>query len=102
MKLNKPLTKPMIALLLALTATPALAAPTGNNGQGFGVGEVPPGHQKKQLPSGYVIIDDYAQYNLPAPNGFKYAKHDGKIVKIDSDTMQVIATVGLISALLGN
>lgn len=100
MKINKP----MIALLVALTATPALAANNShNNGQGFGVGEVPPGHQKQaQVPDGYVIINDYKQYNLPAPNGFKYAKHDGKIVKLNSDTMSVIATVGLISALLSN
>lgn len=105
------LTKPLLIALMALTAAPALADKGNNNGhnngKGWGVGHVPPGHAKKmqyghgdRLPEGYVIVRDYDRYNLPKPDGYRYAQYDGQIYKVARDAATVVSAIGIISNLL--
>nr|WP_319250305.1 RcnB family protein [uncultured Celeribacter sp.] len=103
------LTKPILAVLAALTAAPVLATPNGhNNGQGWGVGKIPPGHMKKmmygrgdRLPDGYVIVRDYDRYRLPRPgNGYDYVRYDDQIYKVARDTATVVSAIGILSDLL--
>ncbi|SDE90364.1 hypothetical protein SAMN04488117_101669 [Celeribacter baekdonensis] len=101
------LTKPLLIAVMALTAAPALADKGHNNGKGWGVGHVPPGHAKKmrygygdRLPEGYVILRDYDRYHLPDPDGDRYAQYDGQIYKVARDAATVVSAIGIISDLL--
>ncbi len=75
-----------------------------NNGTGWGVGEVPPGHRFRhgdRLPSGYREISDYSRYGLPDPGeGYRYVRYDGEIFRTLVGTAIVAGAFGLISNLV--
>ena len=114
------------ALVLAVAAPAAIANPGNNNGNGWGVGKIPPGHQKKmqviqqqqvvvppvvieQTPvvvqqnvlTDYVIIQQPSLYNLPAlPDNQIYVQRDNEIYQIYRDTSIVVQAIGIVSELL--
>ncbi|SLN49687.1 hypothetical protein AQS8620_02129 [Aquimixticola soesokkakensis] len=105
----------LAAVLAAATlASPVMAKDNGhNNGTGWGVGQVPPGHQKKAAAAhhaghakgdhltNYTVINNYANYGLSKPpRGYEYVLSDGNIYQIAIETATIAATVGLVSALL--
>lgn len=78
----------------------------GNNGTGWGVGRVPPGHQKKmfgpgdRLPDGYRVLRDYDKYDLPDPGkGYEYRIFDGDVFKVAIATAAIAATLGYFDSL---
>ncbi|SFI48267.1 hypothetical protein [Celeribacter neptunius] len=116
--------KPVLIALALTAAVPALAAPNGNNqGRGWGVGQIPPGHQYKAqkqaqnqyrhrhqyrhrtgdtLPDGYVILSDYAPYRLPDPGQNRYAISGDTIYKIARDAAVVVSAMGIYNNLTAN
>lgn len=47
----------------------------------------------------YIIIHDYRRYGLPRPRSGIYMVIGPDVLRVDPDTMQVLAVVGLLSAL---
>ncbi len=98
-------TKPILIAAAALTLATPIYAAGGNNGTGWGVGEVPPGAQKKmeqQKLTNYKRIDNPDKYGLPpAPSNQMYVQKDGEIYRVMRDTATVVAAVGILSELLG-
>ncbi|MBR9762219.1 MAG: hypothetical protein GYB53_01425 [Rhodobacteraceae bacterium] len=107
----------LFATLTAVTALSGAAYATPgnghNNGKGWGVGHVPPGHQKKmhryyyapgdRLPEGYMVIRDYDRYGLQYPgDGYRYVRYDNEVYRVMRDTATVAAAIGIVSDLLNN
>lgn len=102
---------PLLILATLSLATPALAAPNGhNNGTGWGVGKVPPGHQKKmqrqdardvRVIRDYVVVRDPGLYDLPTlPADQIYVRQNDEIYRILRDTAVVVEAIGIVSDLL--
>lgn len=106
-------------LFATLTAATALSGAAyanpgngHNNGKGWGVGHVPPGHQKKmrrfyapgdRLPDGYVVIRDYDRFGLQYPGeGYRYVRYDDEVYQVMRDTATVARAIGIVSDLLAN
>lgn len=123
------LTRPLILAAAALAlAAPAGAKPNGhNNGTGWGVGRIPPGHCKKiescregrvyrqdhddydhdedhtdvTVINNYTILENPARYDLPQlPADQMYVRVDNDIYAIMRDTQTVVRAIGIISNLL--
>lgn len=82
-------------------------ASKGNNGRGWGVGQIPPGHLKKmyrngdRLPDGYIVIDDYDRYGLPRPrDGERYVRLDNDVYRVARDTQTVVEAIGILDRLV--
>lgn len=107
----RKMTRPLIlaAATLALAA-PAAANPGKNNGVGWGVGGVPPGHQKKmqryeerdvRVIREYVVVRDPGLYGLPTlPADQIYVRQNDEIYRIFRDTAVVVEAIGIVSDLL--
>lgn len=105
-------------LALAVAVPAATANPGHNNGNGWGVGKIPPGHQKKMqvirqpaavpavvvqqnVLTDYVVIEQPARYDLPPlPDNQIYVERGGEIYQIYRDTAIVVQAIGIVSELL--
>ena len=83
----------------------------GHPGRGWGVGHVPPGHQKKyykrhysrgdRLPDDYIIIVEPTRWGLrPLPRDEVYVRVDNQILRAMRDTATVIEAIGIVSRAL--
>ncbi|MBV7409159.1 hypothetical protein [Maritimibacter sp. DP1N21-5] len=111
-RLNK--TVVLSALALALAAPAAFANPGHNNGTGWGVGKIPPGHQKKMqvvrsqpvivqqnVLTDYVVIEHPERYDLPVlPANQIYVERDDEIYQVYRDTAIVVQAIGIVSEFL--
>ncbi|MAM63065.1 hypothetical protein [Maritimibacter sp. UBA3975] len=111
-------TKAALAALCATAlAAPAAAKPNGNNnGTGWGVGQIPPGHCKKidacragvvddgpdvQIINNYIVIEQPTTYGLPTlPADQLYVRRDNEVYRIMRDTAVVVEAIGIVSELL--
>ncbi|WP_158243105.1 RcnB family protein [Acidimangrovimonas sediminis] len=51
----------------------------------------------------YRYISDYHRYHLPPPpRGQRYALYNNHVVRVNNDTLAIVATVGLLSVLLNS
>lgn len=119
------LTKSALAAVCVAAMAAPLAAKPGNNGNGWGVGKIPPGHCKKieacrnggdhvvyerehhdddadvTIINNYTIIEQPAAYGLPAlPSDQIYVRYDDQIYSIVRDTQTVVEAIGIVSNLL--
>ncbi|SOB98485.1 hypothetical protein SAMN05877809_102263 [Rhodobacter sp. JA431] len=68
----------------------------------------PPGHAKKQAPQAAKQAPGHAPSSAqlrrlpPPPHGQEYRVVDNRVVLIDSDTLNTMAVLGLLTALLNN
>jgi hypothetical protein len=121
--------KPLILALAATAlAAPVAAKPNGNNnGTGWGVGKIPPGHCKKiescrtdrdtvvyeradditrdtpevQVINNYTVIEYPGLFDLPAlPADQLYVRRENEIYRIMRDTAVVVEALGIVSEVL--
>lgn len=57
-------------------------------------------HVGQYARNGYALSRDQLRRLPPLPRGQEYRRIDDNIVRIDSDTLKIVAVLGLVSALL--
>ncbi|MCA8880195.1 MAG: hypothetical protein KDA73_09610 [Rhodobacteraceae bacterium] len=83
----------------------------GNRGRGFGVGEIPPGHQYRhhehyyrrgdRLPDRYIVIVEPDRWGLPRlPRDQVYVRVDNQVLRTARDGAIVLEALDIVSRAL--